>query len=145
MNTESKSFVPFSASIGERNYLLAEGCFVGMLKKTFWGMDKYGRLHAELSFEITGLREAGVQYMARAVYFENQLNLLKEHLASWLGYEFLEQAIKAGGVDLETLEGKFATIEIAHDEKRQGYQDVLRLVVGIYPAGAGVCKSSDVN
>jgi hypothetical protein len=143
MNTDSKSFVPFVTSIGERNYLLTEGCFVGMLSKTFWGMDKYGRLHAELSFEITGLREAGVQYMARAAYFESQLDLLKEHLASWLGYEFLEQTIKAGGVDLETLEGKFATIEIAHDEKRQGYQDARRRVVGIHPPGSAVCKSSN--
>jgi hypothetical protein len=145
MNIESKSFVPFNVAPKERCYLLPEGAFQGMLTKAIWGPNKFGKLNAELSFEVTGLCKPGVQYMARAVYLESELDRLKEHLASWQGYAFLERAIKAGGVDLQTLEGKFATIQVVHGDKRAGYQDVLRRVVGLYPPEVLASKPSGLN
>jgi len=145
MNTPSKSFIPLTTTPREICYLVPEGRFQAMLTNTFWGPNKFRKINAELSFEIMGLSNSGVQYMARAVYLDSELDRLKEHLASWQGFEFLERAIKAGGLDLQTLEGKFATIEIAHDEKRQGYQDVLRRVVALYPPEAFVGKTSSLN
>ena len=71
--------------------------------------------------------------MARAFYWENEISKLQEHIASWMGAEYLEAAIRNGGIDLEALVGKLADLEVIHDNTSSKHKDALRLVQGIYP------------
>jgi len=135
MNKTSKksSFVPFPPQSQESCYLLPEGCFTA---KAVWGSyepDKSGRLMAVILFQIESFKKPNTQYMARAVYWENEIQKLKEHIASWMGAGYLEGAIRDGGIDLEALVGQLADLEIIHDNSSSKHKDALRLVHGIYP------------
>ena len=127
------SFVPFPAQPQEPCYLLPEGGFTGRVVKGSYEPDKSGRPMAVILFQIESFKKPNTQYMARAVYWENEISKLQEHIASWMGTEYLEAAIRNGGIDLEALVGKLADLEVIHDNTSSKHKDALRLVTGIYP------------
>jgi len=88
---------------------------------------------AVILFQIESFKKPNTQYMARAFYWENEIPKLQEHIASWMGTEYLEAAIRNGGIDLEALVGKLADLEVIHDNTSAKHKDALRLVRGIYP------------
>lgn len=135
MNNPSKktSFVPFPAQPQEPCYLLPEGGFTGRVVKGSYEPDKSGRPMAVILFQIESFKKPNTQYMARAFYWENEIPKLQEHIASWMGTEYLEAAIRNGGIDLEALVGKLADLEVIHDNTSAKHKDALRLVQGIYP------------
>jgi len=135
MNKTSKksSFVPFPAQPQEPCYLLPEGGFTGRVVKGSYEPDKSGRPMAVILFQIESFKKPNTQYMARAFYWENEIPKLQEHIASWMGTEYLEAAIRNGGIDLEALVGKLADLEVIHDNTSAKHKDALRLVHGIYP------------
>jgi len=135
MNNPSKktSFVPFPAQPQEPCYLLPEGRFTGRVVKGSYEPDKSGRPMAVILFQIESFKKPNTQYMARAFYWENEIPKLQEHIASWMGTEYLEAAIRNGGIDLEAHVGKLADLEVIHDNTSSKHKDALRLVTGIYP------------
>jgi len=135
MNNPSKktSFVPFPAQPQEPCYLLPEGGFTGRVVKGSYEPDKSGRPMAVILFQIESFKKPNTQYMARAFYWENEIPKLQEHIASWMGTEYIEAAIRNGGIDLEALVGKLADLEVIHDNTSAKHKDALRLVRGIYP------------
>lgn len=133
-NTIKKaSFVPFPAQLQEPCYLLPEGSFTGRVVKAFYDKDKIDRPRAVIIFQIESFRKPNTQYMARAVYWENEISKLQEHIASWKGAEYLAAAIRGGGIDLEDLIGEFADLDVIHDNSSSKHKDALRVVNGIYP------------
>jgi len=131
--SNKSSFVPFPAQPQEPCYLLPEGGFTGRVVKGSYESDKSGRPMAVILFQIESFKKPNTQYMARAVYSENEIPKLQEHIASWMGTEYLEAAIRNGGIDLEALVGKLADLEVIHDNTSAKHKDALRLVQGIYP------------
>jgi hypothetical protein len=133
-NTSRKSsFVPFNSACQEPCFLLPEGCFTGRVIKGFYEKDKSGRQRAVIVFQIESFKKPNTQYRARAVYWENEIPKLQQHIASWKGAEYLESAIRDGGVDLESLVGELADLEIVHDDTSSNHKEALRVVNGIYP------------
>ena len=127
------SFVPFPAQSHEPCYLLPEGRFTAIAVNAYYEKDKSGRQRAVIVFQIESFKKPNTQYMARAVYWENEIPKLQEDIASWMGSEYLEAAIRDGGIDLEALKGELADIDIIHDNSSPTHKDALRVVSGIYP------------
>jgi len=135
MNPIKTSFVPFPAKPQEHCYLLPEGCFGVKVVSGSYDKDKSGRPQAVILFQIESFKKPNTQYMARAVYWENEIQKLQEHIACWKGAEFLEAAIRQGGIDLDALVGESADIEVIHKTTNAHHQEALRVVNGIYPPG----------
>lgn len=139
------SFVPLSTGFMEKSYYLPEGFFTASLVKGSWSPAKNGTMQAVLSFRIESFTKPGVEFMARAVYWESELPRLQRDLANWQGAEFVERSIKEGGVNLDKLTGKLADIEVVHDEKHPEYDEPRRIVAGIYPVHKLVRKPLEIN
>jgi len=137
MNTNPKkpSFVPFPAQSQEPSYLLPEGCFTGKVVSGFYGKDNNGRRQAVILFQIESFKKPNTQYMARAVYWENEIPKLQEHIASWKGADYLEAAVRRGGLELSALVGESADIDVIHKGGSSKHDEALRVVNGIYPPG----------
>ena len=135
MNPRKQAFVPFPAQPQEHCYLPPEGCFSSKAVRAIYEKDTNGRQKVVITFQIESIKKPNTQYMARAVYWENEIPKLQEHIASWQGAEFLEAAIRQGGVDLDALVGESADIEIIHKSTNSNHQEALRVVNGIYPPG----------
>ena len=127
------AFVPFPFRSQESCYLRPEGCFTGRVVKGSYEPDKSGRQKAVILFQIESFKKPNTQYMARAVYWESEIPKLQEHIASWMGTDYLEAAIRDGGIDLEALVGKLADLDVVHDNTSSKHKDALRVVNGIYP------------
>jgi hypothetical protein len=127
------AFVPFPSQPQEPCYLLPEGGFTARAVRATYDLDKSERQMAVIHFQIESFKKPNTQYMARAVYWENEISKLQEHIASWKGIEYLEAAIRNGGIDLEALVGELADLDIIHDNTSSKHKDALRLVNGIYP------------
>lgn len=127
------SFVPFPTQTQESCYLLPEGCFTAKVVKGFYDKDKSGRQRAVIIFQIESFKKPNTQYMARAIYWENEIPKFQGHIASWKGAEYLANAIRDGGVDLDALVGELADLDVIHDNTSSKHKDALRVVNGIYP------------
>jgi hypothetical protein len=130
---KKSSFVPFPAKSQEPCFLLPEGCFTAKAVKGSYEKDANGRQKAVILFQIESFKKPNTQYMARAVYWENEIPKLQEHILSWKGTDYLEAAIMRGGLDLEALVGEIADLDIIHDNSSSNHKEALRVVNGIYP------------
>jgi hypothetical protein len=132
-NLNKSSFVPFSAKSQEPCFLLPEGCFTAKAVKGSYEKDANGRQKAVILFQIESFKKPNTQYMARAVYWENEISKLQEHILSWKGADYLEAAIMRGGLDLEALVGEIADLDVVHNNSSSNHKEALRVVNGIYP------------
>ena len=139
------SFIPLPPEFMEKSYYLPEGFFTASLVKGSWSPAKNGAMQAVLLFRIENFTKPGVDFMARAVYWESELPRLKRDLTTWQGAKFVERSIREGGVNLDKLTGELADLDVIHDEKHPEYDEPRRIVAGIYPVHRLVRKPAELN